>query len=162
MRYQVRIELPFEAAHRLMNHPGKCRHLHGHSYRAAVVVERMHLGVDGMVADFAELKKLIGAFIDDNWDHNILLQERDPLLDLWFAPGDSWAKQSQVDQAELIFKGKKPYAFLQPPTAEVLSRTLYELTVQFVKRIDEESYVVSAEIFETVKCSATTFARSHL
>lgn len=160
MRHQVRIELPFEAAHRLMNHPGKCRYIHGHSYRAAVVVERMHLGVDGMVADFADLKKMIGTWIDENWDHNIILQERDPILNLWFEAGDVWAKQSQVEQAEEIFKGKKPFVLPQPPTAEVLSRTLYELAVHFVKRIDEGSYVVSTEIFETIKCSASTHART--
>ena len=28
----------FEAAHRLPNHPGKCKNLHGHSYKLEVVV----------------------------------------------------------------------------------------------------------------------------
>ena len=35
---RVRRRFGFEAAHRLPNHPGKCRELHGHSYVLVVTV----------------------------------------------------------------------------------------------------------------------------
>ena len=36
----VRRRFEFEAAHELPNHPGKCKNLHGHSYKLFVTVER--------------------------------------------------------------------------------------------------------------------------
>ena len=37
---RVKRVFDFEAAHRLPGHPGKCRELHGHSYRLVVTVDR--------------------------------------------------------------------------------------------------------------------------
>ncbi len=51
-------EFRFEAAHFLPLVPEdhKCRRLHGHSYRVRLEVEGL-VGKDGMVADFADLKR---------------------------------------------------------------------------------------------------------
>ena len=51
----VRRRFDFEAAHRLPRHPGKCRELHGHSYRLVVAVERPVDPDSGMVIDFGDL-----------------------------------------------------------------------------------------------------------
>ena len=37
---RVKRSFTFESAHRLPHHPGKCRELHGHSYRLVVTVDR--------------------------------------------------------------------------------------------------------------------------
>lgn len=65
----------FEAAHRLPHHDGKCRRLHGHSYRLRLVftgsVQPPHPDnpQSGFVADFGRLDRivrdeLIGPFLD--------------------------------------------------------------------------------------------------
>ena len=72
-------EFHFEAAHRLMGYQGKCVNLHGHSYKLFVTIEG---GVDNeniMVVDFTEVKKCIGGYIDDVWDHTLILNSLDPL-----------------------------------------------------------------------------------
>ena len=46
-RVWITSEFHIDAAHLIDNHPGKCRRLHGHTYRIEVVVEvaRDHVGV---------------------------------------------------------------------------------------------------------------------
>ena len=62
----------FEAAHRLPDHPGKCRELHGHSYRLVVTVERAVDERSGMVIDFGELKQIVRREVIDLVDHKCL------------------------------------------------------------------------------------------
>jgi len=53
---RVRRRFRFEAAHELPNHPGKCRELHGHSFRLVVTVERPVEPESGMAIDFGDLR----------------------------------------------------------------------------------------------------------
>jgi len=69
---RVRRRFRFEAAHRLPNHPGKCRELHGHSFKLIVVVERPLDPHSGMAIDFAELKSVVRAEVVDRLDHKDL------------------------------------------------------------------------------------------
>ena len=62
----------FQAAHHLPRHPGKCRNLHGHSYRLVV---RCAGDVDpksGMVLDFADVKAVVEERILSVVDHTLL------------------------------------------------------------------------------------------
>lgn len=59
----------FEAAHVLPNHPGKCRNLHGHSYRLGVTVERPVDPASGLAIDFADLKEIVQREVVDRLDH---------------------------------------------------------------------------------------------
>jgi 6-pyruvoyltetrahydropterin/6-carboxytetrahydropterin synthase len=59
----------FEAAHELPNHPGKCRHLHGHSYRLGVTVDRPIDPVSGLAIDFSDLKAVVQREVVDVLDH---------------------------------------------------------------------------------------------
>lgn len=45
----------WEMGHRLMLHEGKCRHMHGHSYRADVTLSGVVDPNTGMVVDFYEM-----------------------------------------------------------------------------------------------------------
>jgi 6-pyruvoyltetrahydropterin/6-carboxytetrahydropterin synthase len=65
----VRRAFEFEAAHRLPEHPGKCRRLHGHSYRLVVAVEGRIDAATGMVIDFADLKRVVESRVIDRLDH---------------------------------------------------------------------------------------------
>ena len=68
----------FEAAHRLPDHPGKCRNLHGHSYRLRVVCRAPVDARTGLAIDFAELKRVVHAEVLDLLDHADL-NERFPI-----------------------------------------------------------------------------------
>lgn len=61
----------FEAAHQLPWHPGRCRDLHGHSYRLEVTVEGP-VGSNGIVIDFSEVKGIVDREVIDRYDHRYL------------------------------------------------------------------------------------------
>ncbi len=61
----------FEAAHQLPWHPGKCQHLHGHSYRLEVTVEGP-VGDDGIVVDFADIRAVVERDVLARFDHRYL------------------------------------------------------------------------------------------
>ena len=65
----VRRRFEFEAAHRLPNHPGKCRELHGHSYKLFVKVDRAVDETSGMAIDFSDLKTIVRDRVLSRLDH---------------------------------------------------------------------------------------------
>ncbi|MEM1202356.1 MAG: 6-carboxytetrahydropterin synthase QueD [Acidobacteriota bacterium] len=71
MPYIVCKEYDFAAGHRIPEHPGKCRNLHGHNYRVRVHLRAETLDPMGMVIDFAELKTLMHEVIEP-LDHRVL------------------------------------------------------------------------------------------
>ena len=71
MRTRVVRTFSFEAAHQLPWHPGKCKNLHGHSYRLEVAIEGP-VGEDGMVMDFAAVKSIVEREVVDRYDHTYL------------------------------------------------------------------------------------------
>lgn len=79
--YRVTKSIWTETAHRLMHHPGRCAHLHGHSYEWRITVDAERLDEQGMVIDFSDLKRLCAAVLDP-LDHATLLHESDPLVEL--------------------------------------------------------------------------------
>lgn len=81
----------FEAAHALDGYDGKCRHIHGHSYRLEVTVKGEPLEDDndpkcGMTLDFGELKRIVNAEIVERFDHSLVVQRTDGSDDEWLAP----------------------------------------------------------------------------
>lgn len=106
--YSVTKEVRFCYGHRLLNHPGKCRHLHGHSVKAAVTVTAVNLNDQGMVCDFSELKAVVAGFVKERLDHTLLLHEADPLVPLLRAAGERFL------------------TLPEHPTAEVLARLIFE------------------------------------
>jgi len=61
----------FDSAHKLDNYEGKCRHLHGHTYKLEVTVKG-ELGENGMVFDFAKLKQVVNDKVVSQLDHKYL------------------------------------------------------------------------------------------
>lgn len=61
-----------ETAHRLNGHPGRCKFLHGHSYKWEVSLDGP-VGEDGMLTDFSILKQVMMTVIDP-FDHAIVLE----------------------------------------------------------------------------------------
>ncbi len=71
MRTSVTRSFTFEAAHQLPWHEGRCRNLHGHSYRLQVTVEGP-VGDSGIVIDFADIKSVVQREVIDRFDHQYL------------------------------------------------------------------------------------------
>jgi len=74
--------LEFDSGHRIPNHDGQCRHLHGHRYAIEVTLTgevANHPGKadDGMVLDFGDIKKLTNQYVVDLWDHAFLVAKED-------------------------------------------------------------------------------------
>jgi len=69
--------------HRVYGHENKCGHIHGHNYVGFFTAEAPNLDGAGRVIDFAVMKRLIGGWIDDNWDHGMVMFVDDPATDLF-------------------------------------------------------------------------------
>ncbi len=69
-------EFRFEAAHRLPNHDGKCRRLHGHSWVGRIYVQSDRLiqegAKQGMVIDFGDIQKYLEPLLAKFLDHYYL------------------------------------------------------------------------------------------
>jgi 6-pyruvoyltetrahydropterin/6-carboxytetrahydropterin synthase len=63
-KMKLGVTTDFSAAHSLSRHPGKCRNLHGHTYKVDVVVEGDKKEDTECVADFAEMKAAIEDVIE--------------------------------------------------------------------------------------------------
>ena len=72
--------IEFDAAHRVMEHEGKCKHLHGHRYVLEATFVAKNLDALGRVVDFGVIKQELGGWIDDNWDHTTILFDKDKAL----------------------------------------------------------------------------------
>ena len=61
----------FDAAHHLHLYEGKCKNLHGHTYRLELTVSG-HVNEIGIVIDFDELKSMYKDVIESRMDHRYL------------------------------------------------------------------------------------------
>ncbi len=78
MGHAVAVRHNFESAHRLLNIPGKCRSLHGHSWWAEITVEAPATD-SGLVVEIGAFKKAVREWIDEHLDHGTMLGPEDPL-----------------------------------------------------------------------------------
>lgn len=69
--FELVVNGAFEAAHRLVDYPGKCNRLHGHSWTVEMSVVGNKLNKIGMVADFKTLKAMLMEVLD-GMDHQYL------------------------------------------------------------------------------------------
>lgn len=133
-------EIGFDAGHRLIGHESKCRHLHGHRYTAQITVLDTGLDTCGRVIDFSKIKEIVGGWIDEMWDHNMILNKDDSLL------GSYWSLT--VD----VFSGKVPYVMDRNPTAENMVKELANVAVGLLKPYNITVY--SVRLYETPNCWA--------
>lgn len=106
--YRISKSVAFCYGHRLLNHDGKCRHLHGHNARAVITLESESLDDRGMVEDFSDVKTVVKEWLDNEIDHTLLLHEQDPILPILKSAGE----RVKVMDAN--------------PTAENIARMIYD------------------------------------
>ena len=80
-KIQITRRLEFDAGHRIPNHEGQCRHLHGHRYSLEITIEGKIVQLngasnEGMVIDFGDIKKIAQELIIDPWDHSFLVYKK--------------------------------------------------------------------------------------
>lgn len=70
----------FEAAHAIHGYAGKCRNIHGHSYKLYITVASKipvdeYIPATGILFDFKDLKHLVNEAVIEKLDHRLLLSE---------------------------------------------------------------------------------------
>ena len=71
-RVYLASEFTFDAAHKLHNYEGKCKQLHGHTYKLQVTICGIPDITTGLLVDFNDLKRLVKTMIVDKLDHRNL------------------------------------------------------------------------------------------
>ncbi|SOU85690.1 6-pyruvoyl trahydropterin synthase family protein [Tenacibaculum dicentrarchi] len=80
-------QFTFETGHALYGYDGKCKNVHGHSYKLFVTVTGQPI-MDttnvkfGMVIDFGDLKKIVKEEIVDIFDHATVFNQNTPHVEL--------------------------------------------------------------------------------
>ena len=80
-------QFSFETGHALYGYDGKCKNVHGHSYKLSVTVlgtpitDRSNVKF-GMVIDFGDLKKIVKEEIVDQFDHATVFNKTTPHIEL--------------------------------------------------------------------------------
>jgi 6-pyruvoyltetrahydropterin/6-carboxytetrahydropterin synthase len=124
------------AGHRVCGHEGKCAHLHGHAYVVEFICDAPKLDPLGRVIDFSVIKARLCQWLEDEWDHRMLLWQHDPIL-------------IRVRDLDL-----KVVALPFNPTAENLAEHLVNTVGP--RQLDGTGVrLVACTVHETSKCSAT-------
>ena len=133
--------------HRVVGHEGKCRHLHGHNYRIHFECTAPDTDELGRVIDFGVIKSALCMWVEDNWDHRMLLWERDPILEA--------LDERMIQSGELNKVLDESLHIVNfNPTAENMAAYLLEVIGPM--RLDGTGVTLSrVTIEETMKCSAT-------
>ena len=89
MMSKIRItkQFSFETGHALYGYDGKCKNVHGHSYKLSVTVIGTPINDSdnvkfGMVIDFSDLKKIVREEIVDVFDHATVFNQNTPHVEL--------------------------------------------------------------------------------
>lgn len=86
-KIRITKQFTFETGHALYGYDGKCRNVHGHSYKLAVTVIGTPITDStnvkfGMVIDFSDLKKIVKEEIVDIFDHATVFNQNTPHVEL--------------------------------------------------------------------------------
>jgi 6-pyruvoyltetrahydropterin/6-carboxytetrahydropterin synthase len=143
---KVRItkEFTFETGHALYGYDGKCRNVHGHSYKLAVTVigtpiDDMNHVKHGMVIDFTDLKKIVKEEIVDPFDHATVFNKNTPHVEL---------------ARELSERGHEVILADYQPTSEMM---ILDFADKIKARLPENIKLFSLRLRET----ATSYAEWH-
>ncbi|TWP24694.1 6-carboxytetrahydropterin synthase [Apibacter muscae] len=126
----------FETAHALWGYDGKCKNIHGHSYKLYVTIkgnplEDLNHKKNGMVMDFGDLKSIIKKLIIDPLDHAILLNVN--------------SKHKELGE-KLLLEGHKVVFTPYQPTCENM---LLDFASKISSQLPEPIVLAKLKLFET-------------
>ena len=134
-KHKITKRIDFCYGHRLLEHKGKCRNLHGHNGILEVDIESKELDDKGMVVDFGDVKDAIKGWVDFNFDHRMVLSKDDPIAPV------------------LMDLNEPVYLMEVNPTAENISKHIYMIA-------QKQGFDVSeVRFWETPTSSATYTAK---
>jgi 6-pyruvoyltetrahydropterin/6-carboxytetrahydropterin synthase len=86
-KIRITKQFSFETGHALYGYDGKCKNVHGHSYKLSVTVIGTPITDNanvkfGMVIDFSDLKKIVREEIVDIFDHATVFNKNTPHVEL--------------------------------------------------------------------------------
>ena len=123
--------------HRVVGHENECRHLHGHNYRIHFVCEADQLDALGRVIDFGLINDRLCQWLEEHWDHRLMIWQEDPLL----------PELQRIASEDLCIV---PFN----PTAEQIAQHLVHV-IGPQCLADTGIRLTSCRVDETRKCSAT-------
>ena len=138
----------FEAGHALYGHDGKCKNIHGHSYKLYVTVIGEPIADSnspkfGMIIDFSDLKSMVKKEIIEELDHSIILNQNSPHMEL------AQALQSKEQKVVLVD---------YQPTIEGM---VIDIANKIKKRLPENIQLHSLKLKETETSYAQWFAEDN-
>ncbi len=138
-------QFSFETGHALYGYDGKCRNVHGHSYKLSVTVFGTPIADSnnvkfGMVIDFSDLKKIVKEEIVDVFDHATVFNKNTPHVEL--------AK-------ELSDRGHNVLLVDYQPTSEMM---VIDFAGKIKKRLASSIQLHSLKLQETETSYAQWFA----
>lgn len=141
MSFTATRRLQFCAGHRVHLHESKCRNLHGHNYvihfsARAKQPSDGELDSLGRVIDFSDMKKLLGTWIDKNWDHGFVV----------------FSEDEEVKQIMRVTNGQKWHSIPANPTAENMANYLLLRICPFLFK-DTSIEIFKIVLHETENCS---------
>ena len=139
------------AGHRVCGHEGKCRGLHGHNDRVHFECSAPDLDDIGRVIDFSVMKEKLCMWLEDSWDHKMILWDQDPIIGSFRFQIHG---QSQETSEELEAGLNSIITVPFNPTAENMAAYLLEV-IGPQQLAGTGVTLVAVHISETMKCSAT-------
>ena len=138
-------QFSFETGHALYGYDGKCRNVHGHSYKLSVTVIGQPISDAsnvkfGMVIDFSDLKKIVKEEIVDVFDHATVFNKNTPHVEL--------AK-------ELEDRGHNVLLVNYQPTSEMM---VIDFAEKIKSRLSKNIALHSLKLQETATSFAEWFA----
>ena len=147
-KIRITKQFSFETGHALYGYDGKCKNVHGHSYKLSVtvigtpIIDRNNVKY-GMVIDFSDLKKIVKEEIVDNFDHATVFNKNTPHVEL--------AK-------ELSNRGHHVILVDYQPTSENM---VIDFSEKIKKRLPENIQLHSLRLQETETSFAEWFAEDN-
>jgi len=138
-------EFSFETGHALFGYDGKCRNIHGHSYKLAVTVvgrpieEAGHKKL-GMVIDFGDLKQIVRSEVVDPFDHATVFNKNTPHIEL---------------AQDLEARGHKVILADYQPTCENM---VQDFAMRIKARLPEDIQLYALKLRETATAYAEWYA----
>jgi 6-pyruvoyltetrahydropterin/6-carboxytetrahydropterin synthase len=138
-------QFSFETGHALYGYDGKCKNVHGHSYRLFVTVIGQPISDNsnvkfGMVIDFSDLKKIVKEEIVDVFDHATVFNKNTPHVEL--------AKELQDRDHNVLLVNYQP-------TSEMM---VIDFASKIKKRLPNNIALFSLKLQETATSFAEWFA----
>ncbi|MDT7828731.1 6-carboxytetrahydropterin synthase [Pricia sp. S334] len=144
-KIRITKQFNFETGHALYGYDGKCRNVHGHSYKLSVTVigtpitDNSHVKL-GMVIDFGDLKKIVKEEIVDKLDHATVFNKNTPHVEL--------AKELMQREHQVILADYQP-------TSENM---VIDFAAKIKKRLPKNIQLYSLKLQETETSYAEWFA----